>query len=721
MLGPPVTQASPGSQWFDVVAYDYGFWVTDTRTGANDTGGWDLYEGWTVTINATSYPPDPAVGGVNAHGVGIYSNSLGTLVSVAAPVGSWSQGSFVVPFVHETGDQLYCTTYCGPGHGSMSLSIVDLLPAPASPVASASGSPTNGTSPFTVDLVGGASGGSPPYSYAWNFGDGAVATTQDPAHTYTLAGSFRAVLTVTDSAGGEAQAYVPVQVTPPAPLAATISASPPSGTVPLLVSLLASPTGGQPPYAILWSFGDGSTGSGAATNHTYTTAGSYLATATVHDALGNTASVSTSVVASDPVPLLLTVSADRTGGPAWLHVNLTATPSGGTAPYAATWDFGDGTTGQGTSIEHLYRSAGTFVPSVTVLDATGRSGTANGPPIDVTGSFSGPLTLSVAATPSRGPTPLNVTTTASVSGGSGGYTVTWDFGDGSAGSGVQATHRYTSGGTFTIRATVRDSSGGTASGSTTVTALGLEVALLLNRTSGDGPLPVEGTVSISGGAGGYLPVRWDWGDGSPAEGCTSRNCTTAVHIYQPPARNVSSFPVRVTVVDAAGENATANATMEVHPPPSGSLTYTVAGSGSPFHVHFNLSLAGGSGTFPSPYLWNFGDGTTERTGPSASEVYLRGGNYSAFVMVEDSFGVQLNVSLLLDLSVALHGLPSGSSTSYPSHPWTGLGSPTSTGLGLLGLLALGALVILGPERPPSWRTLRRFLRQGKPRRPRGAP
>jgi YVTN family beta-propeller protein len=40
-------------------------------------------------------------------------------------------------------------------------------------------------------------------SYAWNFGDGATATTSSPtiAHTYAAAGSYTAMLTETDSAG----------------------------------------------------------------------------------------------------------------------------------------------------------------------------------------------------------------------------------------------------------------------------------------------------------------------------------------------------------------------------------------------------------------------------------------------------------------------------------------------------------------------------------------
>ena len=47
----------------------------------------------------------------------------------------------------------------------------------------------------------GISGGVAPYSYAWDFGDGARATTVDVSHTYTQPGYYCVRLTATDSQG----------------------------------------------------------------------------------------------------------------------------------------------------------------------------------------------------------------------------------------------------------------------------------------------------------------------------------------------------------------------------------------------------------------------------------------------------------------------------------------------------------------------------------------
>lgn len=50
---------------------------------------------------------------------------------------------------------------------------------------------------FTVTPTGGV----PPYEYYWDFGDGLIAVTQNPTHTYAEAGEFSPQVTVTDACG----------------------------------------------------------------------------------------------------------------------------------------------------------------------------------------------------------------------------------------------------------------------------------------------------------------------------------------------------------------------------------------------------------------------------------------------------------------------------------------------------------------------------------------
>jgi hypothetical protein len=56
------------------------------------------------------------------------------------------------------------------------------------------------------------SGGVPPYTVAWNFGDGGAGAGITSSHAYASTGNFTAMATVTDSRGITAQASMPVAI-----------------------------------------------------------------------------------------------------------------------------------------------------------------------------------------------------------------------------------------------------------------------------------------------------------------------------------------------------------------------------------------------------------------------------------------------------------------------------------------------------------------------------
>ena len=72
---------------------------------------------------------------------------------------------------------------------------------------------TSGQAPLNVNFTGSATGGTGPYTYSWNFGDGQTSTSQNPSHTYASEGDYTATLTVADNKGVNAVASQVITVT----------------------------------------------------------------------------------------------------------------------------------------------------------------------------------------------------------------------------------------------------------------------------------------------------------------------------------------------------------------------------------------------------------------------------------------------------------------------------------------------------------------------------
>src|SRR5690606_3050989 len=79
-------------------------------------------------------------------------------------------------------------------------------------------------------------------------------------------------------------------------------------------------------------------------------------------------------------------------------------------------------------------------------------------------------TVEVAATPTSGEAPLEVTFTATATDADGDdVTLTWDFGDGGTGEGAEVTHTYTEAGTYPATVTATDEGGAAGTATVTVT------------------------------------------------------------------------------------------------------------------------------------------------------------------------------------------------------------------------------------------------------------
>jgi len=257
--------------------------------------------------------------------------------------------------------------------------------------------------------------------------------------------------------------------TPPVLLSTSFTYSPSSPQVSQQVSFTASASGGTAPYTFSWAFGDGATGTGAAVYHTYSTTGSYSVVLTAKDSSPSqqtATSQQTITVTSPPPPPSLTASFTESlsNSVVGQTVSFTGSASGGTAPYNYAWNFGDSSTGSGSSASHVYQTAGVYTVVLTVTDAAGQVASATN-----TVTVTLPLSASFTYSPSN-PAPLtNIQFTATATGGTAPYNYSWDFGDGTTGTGAAATHSYLLPGTYTVTLTVVDANGLTTTAATTVT------------------------------------------------------------------------------------------------------------------------------------------------------------------------------------------------------------------------------------------------------------
>jgi hypothetical protein len=80
------------------------------------------------------------------------------------------------------------------------------------------GGPYTGEVGEDIEFSGFASGGTPPYTWEWTFGDGETSDEQNPTHAYDEAGVFNVTLTVTDSLMAIATDETTATITSPAPV-----------------------------------------------------------------------------------------------------------------------------------------------------------------------------------------------------------------------------------------------------------------------------------------------------------------------------------------------------------------------------------------------------------------------------------------------------------------------------------------------------------------------
>jgi RHS repeat-associated protein len=316
---------------------------------------------------------------------------------------------------------------------------------------------------------------------------------------------------------------------------------------------------------------------------------------------------------------------------------------------------------QGKQVTHTFHNMGTYPVSLTVTDFLGQSSTVttqvttqgNNPPVAVTG---GPYVLDERAA-SQG------TWNVQLDGGSstddfGIWDYTWNFGDGTTGTGQRPTHAYATRGPHTITLTVRDHAGQTDSdqGIVSFSANNPPVARITAPAQIDerNASASVWTAAFSGSAStddiGIWRYEWNFGDGGTS---TGRDVS---HGFG----RTGTFTVTLTVYDHAGQSnsVTHQITVVANQIPVARITAPVRVDenvcrNQKWTVNFD-GRASSDDYGVWRYEWNFGDGGTS-TAANPTYQYSALGTYTVRLTAFDNANQAHNTTQ--NITVAANDLP----------------------------------------------------------------
>ncbi|HUA02377.1 MAG TPA: PKD domain-containing protein [Solirubrobacteraceae bacterium] len=394
-----------------------------------------------------------------------------------------------------------------------------------------------------------------------------------------------------------------------------------------------------------WDFGDGSSiddaGATPTAAHQYASPGTYNVTVILTNSAGQKETTTQSVTVFTFAP-----GQPTPGQPVSFNASSSSHSFGANDTYS--WSFvgpaGPNSTTVGatgaTPTETFARGA--YQVTLTVTDGGGQTATATqtvlvgDPPNATTTTFSPSVTVTQPGTD------VDFTATASspdaTAGGSiAGYS--WNFGDGSTGTGQDPAHSYANPGVYPVSLTVTDDLGETYTTPTqNVTVDATPTAAFTISPSEANP---GGQVSFdpsgsSDSPGTIQTYSWNFGD-TGADGPGTSSLEDPAYTYA----NPGTYTVTLTVTNDAGQSNSVTHTVTVDDPPTATLTPSTALTTPGSAVSFTSTAASpATGGSIAEYTWNFGDGTTVTgTDEDPTHSYASPGAYTVTLTVTDNLGV----------------------------------------------------------------------------------
>jgi PKD repeat protein len=387
-------------------------------------------------------------------------------------------------------------------------------------------------------------------SYTWSLGDGQIRSGYGAHLNYTYhTGTFSPSLIVADNSGATSAAVQTLSVVNALPVA-TFTSTCNGLTCTFDGSGSSDPDGTITRY--VWSFGDGAWSyfSGAIVSHTFA-AGTYTVTLSV-TADVETASLSHTVsVAAANAPPVASFTAACSGLTCSFNASGSSDSDGTIASYA--WNFGDATSGSGSTTSRTYAAGGTYTVTLTVTDNAAATGQTvhtvtvtapNAPPVASFTSACNGLTCSFNASGSSDPDG----TIASYA---------WSFGDATSGSGATTSHTFAAGGSYPVTLTVTDNAAATGQTVGTVTVTAPNAPPVVSFTSACSALTCSFDASGSSDPDGTIAsYAWTFGDGTSGSGVTVSH-TFAVG---------GTYTVTLAVTDNGAATGTTSQSVTVVPP-----------------------------------------------------------------------------------------------------------------------------------------------------------
>lgn len=326
----------------------------------------------------------------------------------------------------------------------------------------------------SVNVMASAVPSSSTSTYVWDFGDtgSSFSVTGNPfaSHSYTSNGTYLIQLIFQPDIACSGYDTASVHITNiPCPISAsfTFQTDTAAGTV---VFINTSTGVGLDSATVSWDFGDGQISADQNPVHTYSANGTYNVTLTIQNASPFCLSATTLPVFVNNIQCAANAVITHTlqsGGKV-----VFADPGGSLPGISYYWDFGDGHSAEGATVNHAYSNGGTHYVS-HVARISGACADTTRQAINVTGVSCNALAGFAVVTGSGGSSQLLLQYPWNV------IAATWTWGDGSVSQDLVATHTYSTAGTYPVCLTVTASCGSTATACNTVN-VGADLTLIVS-------------------------------------------------------------------------------------------------------------------------------------------------------------------------------------------------------------------------------------------------